>query len=324
VAGAVKKMGGRIHTGRRVSDVQGSDPKKKKPGEVSVVGGVRITADHIVVATNTPSPINDWFGIYTKQSAYRSYVIAASVPRGSVPQALYWDTADPYHYVRLQPMRGGQNDLLLIGGEDHKTGQMPQNAAPFLRLETWGREMFPMLGRVRYRWSGQVQEPADGLAFIGRALTDKEEVFVATGDSGMGLTHGTIAGLLITDLIQKRENPWEKLYDPSRKILNREFLRENTNTLAQYRDLVTGGEVRSVEEIRKEHGAVIREGLKKIAVYRDPKGKLHRHSAVCTHLQCIVHWNDVEKSWDCPCHGSRFDPLGKVLMGPAIDDLPAA
>jgi glycine/D-amino acid oxidase-like deaminating enzyme/nitrite reductase/ring-hydroxylating ferredoxin subunit len=324
VAGAVKKMGGRIHTGRRVSDVQGSDPKKKKPGEVSVVGGVRITADHIVVATNTPSPINDWFGIYTKQSAYRSYVIAASVPRGSVPQALYWDTADPYHYVRLQPMRGGQNDLLLIGGEDHKTGQMPQNAAPFLRLETWGREMFPMLGRVRYRWSGQVQEPADGLAFIGRALTDKEEVFVATGDSGMGLTHGTIAGLLITDLIQKRENPWEKLYDPSRKILNREFLRENTNTLAQYRDLVTPGEVGSVPEIYKGHGAVIREGLKKIAVYRDPKGKLHRHSAVCTHLQCIVHWNDVEKSWDCPCHGSRFDPLGKVLMGPAIDDLPAA
>ncbi len=166
-----------------------------------------------------------------------------------------------------------------------------------------------------------MQEPADGLAFIGRALTDKEEVFVATGDSGMGLTHGTIAGLLITDLIHGRKNPWEKLYDPGRKTINTEVVRENANTLTQYKDLLTGGEVNSVRDIAPGEGAVIRKGLKKIAVYRDEDRKLHRHSAVCTHMQCIVRWNPVEKSWDCPCHGSRFDPMGRVLMGPAVDDL---
>ena len=246
------------------------------------------------------------------------------MPRGVVKDALYWDTGDPYHYVRLQRGRTKQSDLLLVGGEDHKTGQFPENGAPFLRLETWARQMFPELGQVRYRWSGQVQEPTDGLAFIGRALTDKQEVFVVTGDSGMGLTHGTIGGLLITDLIAGRPNSWQKLYDPARKILNREFIHENANTLAQYRDLVTGGEARSTDEIRPGQGAIMRKGLKKIAVYRDPAGKIHRHSAICTHLQCVVRWNAVEKSWDCPCHGSRFDPLGKVLMGPAIDDLPSA
>jgi len=323
LAGAIQRMGGRIHTGRRVRDVQGSDPKTGKAGQATLAGGVIISANHIVVATNTPSPINDWFGIYTKQSSYRSYVIGGLVPSGAVPQALYWDTEDPYHYVRVQPLDGG-NDLLLVGGEDHKTGQLPEGAAPLLKLETWARQKYPMMGRIRYRWSGQVQEPADGLAFIGRALTGKQEVFVVTGDSGMGLTHGTMAGILITDLIQKRLNPWEELYDPSRKIFNREFIKENANTLAQYKDLLTGGAVSSVREIPKGHGAVMRDGLSKLAVYRDANGKIHRHSAVCTHLQCIVQWNPLEQTWDCPCHGSRFDPLGKVIMGPAIDDLRGA
>ncbi len=324
LAAAVRRLGGQIHTGTRVMDAQGIDRKAHKPGQVTLRGGARVIANHIFVATNTPSPINDWFGIYTKQTSYRTYVIGVSLPRNTVSDVLHWDTGDPYHYVRIQRMHGGKNDLLLIGGEDHKTGQPAESGDPFVSLEAWARKMFPELGRVRYRWSGQVQEPADGLAFIGRALTKNEEVFVATGDSGMGLTHGTIAGILITDLIQGRPNPWEKLYDPSRKILNAEFIRENANTLAQYKDLVTSGEVKSVHEIARGQGAIIRKGLKKLAVYRDPDGKLHRHSAVCTHLQCIVHWNAVEKSWDCPCHGSRFDSAGKVLMGPAIDDLPAA
>ena len=323
LAAAIKKLGGKIHTGKRVMDVQGSDSKRGKPGHVKLVGGVVVSADHIVVATNTPSPINDWMGIYTKQASYRTYVIGASVPRGSVPDALYWDTEDPYHYVRLQSIRGSKNDLLLIGGEDHKTGQFPENDAPFLNLETWAKQKFPMMGKVRYRWSGQVQEPADGLAFIGRVPTKQENVYVITGDSGMGLTHATLGGLLITDLIMDRKNPWEKLYDPGRKEFNKEFISENANTLSQYKDLVTPGEVGSLEDITAGDGAVIREGLSKLAIYRDPAGKIHKHSAVCTHLGCIVQWNGIEKSWDCPCHGSRFDPCGKVLMGPAVNDLPA-
>jgi Rieske Fe-S protein len=121
-----------------------------------------------------------------------------------------------------------------------------------------------------------------------------------------------------------RKNAWEGFYDPSRKIINREFARENLNVLKQYKDLLTPGEVDSADDIAPGEGAILREGMSKLAVYRDPAGKIHRHSAICTHLQCVVQWNPVEKSWDCPCHGSRFDALGKVLMGPAIDDLPAA
>lgn len=325
LADVLKRMGVKIRTGRRVMDVQGTDPKKKTPARVKLQGQREvITADHVVVATNTPAPINDWFGIYTKQAAYRTYVIGMTIPRGKVKDALYWDTANPYHYVRLEnPAGKGENDLLIVGGEDHKTGQFPPADAPFLNLEHWARDQYPDAGKVRYRWSGQVQEPADGVAFIGRALTDKEEVFVATGDSGMGLTHGTIAGLLITDLVMGRRNAWEKLYDPSRKIANAEFIRENANVVAQYKDLVTGGDVKSVDEIPRGEGAILREGLTKVAVYRSPEGKIYKRSAYCTHLQCVVQWNTIEKSWDCPCHGSRFDGTGKVLIGPAIDDLPA-
>ena len=323
LAEAFKGKGGRIYTGRRVMDVQGTDPKKKTPARVKVQGMRKtITAHHVVVATNTPAPINDWFGIYTKQAAYRSYVIAAPIPKESVGDALYWDTGDPYHYVRIEPSRSKGMDLLVIGGEDHKTGQFPEHGAPFMKLEEWGRKRFPTMEQVKFRWSGQVQEPADGLAFIGRAVTDKAEVFVATGDSGMGLTHGTIAGLLITDQIAGRPNPWEKLYDPSRKMLNAEFIKENANTLAQYTDLITPGEVKSADDIPAGHGAVVRDGLSKIAIYRDEKGKVHKCSAICTHMQCVVRWNHVEHSWDCPCHGSRFDARGKVLMGPAVDNLP--
>ena len=332
LAGAIEKLGGKIYTGCRVKDVTGADPAKREPARARIDDGpAAVLADAIVVATNTPAPINDWMGIYTKQAAYRTYVIGAAVPRGSVDDALYWDTADPYHYVRLEgsppntPGREG-HELLIVGGEDHKTGQFHAGDAPFMRLETWAREKFPMIGEVKARWSGQVQEPADGVAFIGRAPTSKENVYVATGDSGMGMTHGTIAGLLITDLILGRPNTWEKLYDPSRKmgLLNRDFVKENANVIAQYAELLTGGEVTSADDVRPGQGAVMREGLKKVAVYRDEAGAAHRCSAICTHLGCVVSWNHVEKTWDCPCHGSRFDPKGKVVMGPAIDDLSEA
>jgi glycine/D-amino acid oxidase-like deaminating enzyme/nitrite reductase/ring-hydroxylating ferredoxin subunit len=317
---AFKKLGGKIYVGSRVRDVQEADPKKDKPAIVTLEGSSQMKADAVAVCTSTPAPINDWMGIYLKQASYRSYVIACEIPKGSVDDALYWDTGDPYHYVRIEPRE--KNDLLIVGGEDHKVGQFAEDAAPFMRLLAWAKEKFPMIGEEKFRWSGQVQEPDDGVAFIGKAPTKGENVYVCTGDSGMGLTHGTIAGLLITDLILGRENPWEKLYDPNRKQSNRDFIKENLNAIAQYKDLVTGGEVSDVKEIPPGEGRVMREGMHKLAVYRDEAGKISKHSAVCTHLQCIVQWNHVEKSWDCPCHGSRFDPKGKVLMGPAVDDLP--
>jgi len=169
-------------------------------------------------------------------------------------------------------------------------------------------------------------EPVDAMAFIGRNPADEPNVFIVTGDSGNGMTHGAIAGMLITDLIAGRENPWAKLYDPSRKamkpLLIAEFAKENLNVAAQLRDYLTGSDVASVEEITPGSGAVLRQGLKKIATYRDDQGVLHQFSAVCPHLKCIVRWNPAEKTWDCPCHGSRFDCLGHVVNGPASSDLP--
>ena len=169
-----------------------------------------------------------------------------------------------------------------------------------------------------------MQEPADYVAYIGRALTGGENVYVATGDSGMGLTHGSLAALVLTDLIMGRPNPWEKTFDPARKTLDRDFVKENANTVAQYADWITGGDVKSELEIAPGEGRVMREGLTKVAVYRDEQDRIHKCSAVCTHLQCIVQWNPYEKTWDCPCHGSRFDPYGKVVMGPAVADLKKA
>ena len=194
-----------------------------------------VTAGALIVATNTP--VNDRVTIHTKQAAYRSYVIGVRVPRGSVQRALYWDTADPYHYVRLQ-RESEVEDILIVGGEDHKTGQEEDTEGRFNRIEAWTKGRFPIHGEVVYRWSGQVMEPVDGLAFIGRNPGD-ENVYIATGDSGHGITHGTIAGMLLTDLVQKRWNPWETLYDPGRISLRAavEFTKENVNVAAQYADL---------------------------------------------------------------------------------------
>ena len=176
------------------------------------------------------------------------------VAKGSVPWLQWWDTLDPYHYVRVAGPLNELQDLLIVGGEDHKTGQADDALVRFERLTAWAWARFPVLGRPLYRWSGQVMEPIDGLGFIGRNPGD-EHVFIATGDSGNGMTHGTIAGMLLSDLILRRDNPWTEAYDPSRKS---------------------------------------------------------------------VEWNSAEKSWDCPCHGSRFDAHGHVINGPAVSDLAAA
>jgi glycine/D-amino acid oxidase-like deaminating enzyme/nitrite reductase/ring-hydroxylating ferredoxin subunit len=317
LAKAIARDGGCIFTGAHVEKVTGGSSVL-----VETARRFKVTAGAVVVATNTP--INDLVAIHTKQAAYLTYVIAAPVPYRSVAKALYWDTLDPYHYVRLQAAADAANDdSLIIGGEDHKTGQRDDAADRYARLEEWARARFPMMGEVQFRWSGQVMEPVDGLAFIGRNPMDQDNVFVATGDSGMGMTHGTIAGMLLTDLILGRANPWETLYDPARKTLRAasEFTKETTNMASQYGDWLTPGDLSSPEEIARGSGAVLRRGLKKVAVYRDENGTFHTHSAVCTHLGCIVAWNSSERTWDCPCHGSRFDKDGRVLNGPAIRNL---
>lgn len=312
-----QRLGGDVYTGTHVASIDEGPVIK-----ATTARGPVVHAALIVVATN--SPINDWVALHTKQAPYMTYVVGLRVPRGALDAALYWDTLDPYHYVRLQHGRANARDmdgldLLIVGGEDHKTGQADDQEQRFTRLEEWARPRFPMAGEVAYRWSGQVMETIDGLAFIGRNPGGGDNVHVVTGDSGMGMTHGTIAGILLTDLFLGRPNPWASLYDPARKTLRAagEFLRENLNVAQQYGDWLTGGDVAGEKEIQAGSGALIRRGLTKVAVYRDETGALHELSAVCPHLGCLVSWNDVEKIWDCPCHGSRFDARGEVVNGPA-------
>jgi glycine/D-amino acid oxidase-like deaminating enzyme/nitrite reductase/ring-hydroxylating ferredoxin subunit len=324
LARAILRDGGKIYTGVHAEKIEDGEPAK-----VTTSDGHVIHADNVVVCTNTP--VNDWLIIHSKQSAYRTYVIGARIPKGSVPQGLYWDTPDPYHYIRIQHAedKSGHEldyDILIVGGEDHKTGQAHDTEERFVRLEQWTRERFPMVEQVDYRWSGQVIEPVDYMAYIGKNPGGDEHIWIATGDSGNGMTHGTIAGIILNELVQGRKHQWARLYDPSRIKLRAtpEFLKENANVAEQYKDWFTGGYAGEVAAIKPGEGAVIGRGRGKIAVYRDERGDTHSMSAVCTHLYCIVNWNDTERTWDCPCHGSRFDPYGKVVNGPAIVGLSPA
>lgn len=311
---AIRRDGGRLFGLTHATTIEGGQSAR-----VETSHGPVVTCDVIVVATNTP--VNDRVAIHTKQAPYVTYVIGAAIPKDSITRALYWDTLDPYHYLRLQKHDG--RDVLIVGGEDHKTGQANDCTDRYARLEQWTRERFPQIGEIEFRWSGQVMEPADYLAFIGRNPLDADNVFIATGDSGQGMTHGTIAGILLADLIQGRKNRWEDLYSPSRVTLRAisEYAGENINVAGQFADYVTAGDIKSVDELKPGQGAVMREGLSKVAVYRDENGTIHRRSAVCPHLGCVVSWNACERTWDCPCHGSRYTAEGRVYNGPANTDL---
>jgi glycine/D-amino acid oxidase-like deaminating enzyme/nitrite reductase/ring-hydroxylating ferredoxin subunit len=314
LAKKITDLGGKIFTNSHVVEVQGGTDAFVKTKE-----GYVVSCQHIVVATNVP--INDMFAIHTKQAAYRSYVMGLKVPKASVPKAFFWDTMEPYHYVRTQASDGF--DILIVGGEDHKTGQENNPELCYEKLELWAKEKFPMAGEILWHWSGQVIEPVDGLAYIGRNPMDDDNVYVITGDSGHGLTHGTIGGMIITDQIMKRKNPWEKIYNPSRITLRASghYLKENANVAAQYTEWLETKSKPSFDDLPKNEGVVFRDGTSMVAAYKDGQGKMQYMSAVCPHLAGIVNWNKSEKSWDCPCHGSRFDCHGKVIEGPAFMDL---
>lgn len=281
---------------------------------LSTDAGHEIEAKFVVVATD--SPVNTRFHIHTKQYPYRTYSISFSTTKPIGKPILLWDTEEPYHYMRFY------KDQVIIGAEDHHVGQRPERD-PFQSLEKWSRENFAFLGEVNGRWSGQVFEPVDSMSFIGRSPGGEENVFVATGFSGSGMTNAMIASLLLTDLIEGRENKWEKILDPSRKATHNvtEFIKENLNVALQYTDYFSRAEVKSEAEIPVDTGRLMREGFLKSCVYHLDGDKFERKSAVCTHLGGIVHWNDIEKTWDCPAHGSRFNTHGKVLEGPATNEL---
>jgi len=306
--------GGQIYTHTHVTEVHGGDNAFVKTKDNRIV-----YCNSIVVATNTP--INDMFAIHTKQAPYRTYVLGFKILKGSFPDALLWDTLDPYHYVRLEHLK--DTDILIVGGEDHKTGQEDHPERCYQKVEAWSRKKFSFLGELAYQWSGQVMEPVDGLAYLGHNPMDDKNVYVITGDSGNGMTHCTIGAMLITDQIMGRENAWEKLYSPNRISLmaTKEYLRENLNVAAQYSDWLDPKFKNNLDKLTPDDGIVFRKGGKLVAAYKNEDGNVEYMSAVCPHLAGIVSWNKAEKSWDCPCHGSRFDCHGAVIEGPAISGL---
>ena len=338
---SIIKNGGQIFTETHAQKVN-ADSIKTEDGYI-------LKARNIVIATNAPI-IDKTSKIYDKQDAYRTYVIGARIKKGAIPTALYWDTGDqrsenlvaPYHYVRIQRMDNENDsnnyDLLIVGGEDHQTGNYSSDdeiERRYSQLESWTRERFPIEG-IEYRWSGQVMEPRDSIAFIGRNPGDnRNNIYIATGDSGNGITHGTIAGILLTDLILGKNNPWTALYDPSREPRKASCAKSEEGVQIQpqqeeptdqskqenNKKSSTKGEkeIAYIENLNEGQGIVLEE--KKIAPYKDHKGQLHTYSAVCTHLGCTVTWNNSEKSFDCPCHGSRFSSSGNVINGPANNAL---
>ncbi|APO52149.1 MULTISPECIES: FAD-dependent oxidoreductase [Bradyrhizobium] len=279
----------------------------------------QITAGNAVIATN--ASITDRYQLHSKVAPYRTYVLAFAIARGELPDALYWDTEDPYHYVRLQ-LGSDDHDVVLIGGEDHKSGEANDAEKRFAKLESWARELIPGLGRVTHRWSGQVLDTIDYAGFIGRE-PGSERIYLAMGDSGQGLTHGVMGAMLNTSLILGEHNPWSAVYAPGRTPLAaaRNFLRENLTILQNLAEYVAPGEIASLEKIEPGEGAILRRGFEKIAAYRDKAGELHLHSASCTHIGCHLHWNSFETCWDCPCHGSIFAPNGQPINAPAVSAL---
>jgi len=226
----------------------------------------------------------------------------------------------PYNYGRFT--RYDDNyDLILVGGEDHKVGSKTDFEERYQALEKWAKERYPDI-EFNYRWSGQVEEPIDLIAYIGQD-PGEDNVYMITGDSGLGITHGTLGSKLVSDLILGIANPWKDLYSPKR--LKAEAIPGVIGHLVaanmEYKDYLTAKDVTDIEEIVPGQGGIYCKGMNRYAVYKDEEGKVHACSAVCTHMKGLVRWNNSEKSWDCPVHGSRFDKYGKTIHGPAKLDL---
>jgi glycine/D-amino acid oxidase-like deaminating enzyme/nitrite reductase/ring-hydroxylating ferredoxin subunit len=312
VAAAFVALGGRIFEHSAVDEFCDA-PRAVK------VAGHSVRCEDIVIATHNPlmglAGLTGATAFQTKLALYTSYVIAGRVPRGAVPDALWWDTADPYVYLRVEPHR--DVDLVVFGGEDHKTGQQDDTMSCYRRLEERLTTMLPDV-EVTHRWSGQVIETPDGLPYIGQTA---EHQYAATGYAGNGLTFGTLAGMMISDAILGRANPWSELFEPSRKAIARglwDYVKENADyPYYLIRDRFAGAASQSLRAVKRGEGKIIERHGSKVAAYRDAAGAVTLRSAICTHMGCVVGWNAAERTWDCPCHGSRFAPTGDVLSGPA-------
>jgi glycine/D-amino acid oxidase-like deaminating enzyme/nitrite reductase/ring-hydroxylating ferredoxin subunit len=319
VAEAFGAFGGRIYEHSNADEFC-DDPRGVKSN------GHLVTCRDVIIATHNPlvggGGVAGATLFQTKLALYNSYVVAGRVARDVVPDKLWWDTADPYKFLRVEPQ--GDHDLVILGGEDHKTGQQEDTEACYRRLEEHLLTLVPGL-ELTHRWSGQVIETPDGLPYIGLSA---DHQYSATGYAGNGLTFGTVAAVMISDAILERANPWRELFDPARKALTRglwDYVKENVDyPYYMIRDRFAGADAKSLRAVARGQGRIIEYNGAKAAAYRDASGAVSLRSATCTHMGCTVGWNPTERTWDCPCHGSRFTPTGEVISGPAEAPLRAA
>lgn len=308
LAQSIPGEGSHIFEGTRTLDVA-----EGEPCQVTTDRGILMTRDCIIASH---FPVYDKAFYFARMAPHRSYVLAIRL-EGSVPPGMFIST-EPFHSLRSHPVAGGE--LLFVGGEGHKAGQGGDTVARYQHLEQWARDRFAVKS-VEYRWSTQDNRPFDRMPYIGRATPAAKHLFVATGFGGWGMTNGTVAGMLLRDLVLGRENSWAAAYDPNRFKLAAvpRFIKENVNVAIHFvGDRLTRAEP---DSLAPGEGAVVRTEQGKVAMYKEEDGTLHTRSPVCTHMGCIVNWNPAEKSWDCPCHGSRFAADGEVIHGPALKAL---
>ncbi|HJR46365.1 MAG TPA: FAD-dependent oxidoreductase [Actinomycetota bacterium] len=314
LAERIASNGGFIFENTTVVGVDDGDPCEV------VTGSGKVSADHVIVATNMPLLDRGLF--FAKVHPNRSYAVAGYVEGEPSPsQGMYINTESPTRSIRL--IRDGSRTLLQLGGEGHKTGQQHDAEGCYERLEDDARRRFG-LKSIDYRWSTQDTVSVDSVPYVGRVTRLSDQILTGTGFRKWGMTNGTLAAMLLTDRIVGRDNPWAGFYDSKRLAVAqsaKEFVTENLNVAQHwFGDRVqTPGD--PLEELGKGEGTVIRRSGQAVAVYKEEDGTLRGLSAVCTHLACIVHFNNAERSWDCPCHGSRFDLDGNVLHGPAVKPL---
>lgn len=285
--------------------------------------GHTIACGSVVIATHTPLTGKTNLALatlfQTKLYLYSSYVLGGRVPKGRIPDALFWDTADPYNYLRLDAHR--DFDYVIFGGQDHKTGQANDTESRYRSLETRLKQVVPEV-EITHRWSGQVIETPDGLPYIGETSSRQ---FAATGYAGNGMTFGTLAGMMARDAVLGRRNPWDELFDTGRTKVKGglwDYVKENADyPYYMVRDRIVGPQAKTLRGVGRGSGRIVDLKGQRVAAYRSPSGRLTLRSAVCTHMGCIVDWNEAESTWDCPCHGSRFKPTGEVLSGPAESPL---
>ena len=278
-----------------------------------------ILARHAVYATHIPPGVNI---LHFRNAPYRSYVLAITLKNGVYPQALGYDMCEPYHYYRSQTIEG--KEYLIAGGEDHKTGHEENTEHCFRKLESYLRKHFD-IDEIAFKWSSQFYEPADGLPYIGHLPGNRENIYCATGFSGNGMIFGTLSGIILSDLINGVESRYKDLFRPGRVepvagFLN--FVKESADVVKHFiGDKLSTDKIKSLTELAAGEARVVKFEGHTLALYKDENQTLHAVNSACTHIKCTVGWNNTEKTWDCPCHGSRFSFDGTVLNSPARTNL---